>query len=64
MGWAAGDVSLAAYIQSTLSQSQYREFNLLMGLIFELTWNTEHPRVSPLGAVMVSEIQCPPTSEL
>ncbi|KAJ3550704.1 hypothetical protein NMY22_g280 [Coprinellus aureogranulatus] len=35
MGWAAGDVSLAAYIQSTLSESQY-----------------QHPRVSPLGAVM------------
>lgn len=24
MGWAAGDVSLAAYIQSTLSQAEYR----------------------------------------
>ncbi|TEB33902.1 hypothetical protein FA13DRAFT_1730187 [Coprinellus micaceus] len=35
MGWAAGDVSLAAYIQSTLSQAEY-----------------QHPRVSPLGAVM------------
>lgn len=25
MGWAAGDISLAAYIQSVLSESRFRE---------------------------------------
>ncbi|KAF5355563.1 hypothetical protein D9758_006322 [Tetrapyrgos nigripes] len=37
MGWAAGDVSLAAYIQASLSEGSYSE---------------QFPDVSPLGAVM------------
>lgn len=55
-GWAAGDVSLAAYIQSDLSENQICE-----SLIHIFDWlyipdrtssNPANKHVSPLGAVM------------
>ena len=53
MGWAAGDVSLAAYIQSVLSDSAFREFVPFPIVSTWLKILSDHERVSALGAVMV-----------